>query len=103
MPFARRRPPWWPAEEPWPPRGGPGGAGPWPYGPRPFMRRLGCFFAVFALFAFAGMVALVSTVVGWLAGGGEQRGPHGWVIALLAIAALLGLLRLLPSLRRFAG
>ena len=55
------RPPWWPENEEWPPRG------------RrrfqrirshnPFFRRLGCMFAAFGLFAFFGFVAVVSFIL----------------------------------------
>jgi signal transduction histidine kinase len=67
------------------------------------MRRLGCFIAVVALLAVAELIALVSIVVGWLAGGRGESGQGAWLIALLAIAVLFAVLRLVPSMRRFAG
>lgn len=68
----RRRPPWWPANEPWPPVGR-SGVGPWSGGPWSgnwsgggshmsgrFVRRMGCFFLLFFV-----MAIVVATVAVW--------------------------------------
>lgn len=75
-PPGRRRPPWWPEGEPFPPRRW--GRG----GPPPFVRRLGCFAA-----AILGSAVLAGAVLGGLI---AQRG--GWPVAFLAAALLFLLL-----------
>ena len=58
------RPPWWPENEEWPPRG----PRPWRMGRHnPFFRRLGCIFAIFQLFGFlffASMLGLILNSLG---------------------------------------
>ncbi len=52
---ARFKPPWWPENEPWPPR-----QRQWGHGTgRPFFRRLGCIFMLFNLIGAAFLVAVV--------------------------------------------
>jgi len=60
------RPPWWPAEEAWPPRGRPPGS----------VARFGCLLALVAVFAFGGLV----TVTAWFWG----LGGHVAALGLLA-------------------
>ncbi len=57
----QNRPPWWPENEEWPPRG----RGHWRrIGRRnPFFRRLGCLFAVFNLFSFVIFLSIVGFVL----------------------------------------
>ncbi len=54
------RPPWWPENEEWPPR-----RRPWRNwrGRNPFLRRLGCVFAVFNLFGFILFVVIVGLIL----------------------------------------
>jgi signal transduction histidine kinase len=58
--FPRKRPTWWPENEPWPPRKRPR---------RPhFLRRIGCFFALFILFGLTvltGIFVLAMRGLGW--------------------------------------
>ncbi len=69
FPPPRHRPPWWPDGEPWPPRDAAGHPlwtrdhGPWRRGPRgAWARRIGCLFAVVALLALVGLVAVAWAV-----------------------------------------
>lgn len=59
--FSEHRPPWWPENEEWPPRG----RGHWRRMGRrnPFFRRLGCLFAVFNLFSFVVFLSIVGFVL----------------------------------------
>ena len=86
----RRRPPWWPENEPFPPARRWGRA----YGPPPFVRWIGCF--VLTLFG-------VSLLAGGLAGAifGRGGGVHPFflfpifvVIALVALGVLGGVRRM---------
>lgn len=53
----RRRPPWWPENEEWPPKR-------WRYmRGKPFFRRMGCFFFGFAFLAFMGFLGLLRFVL----------------------------------------
>ncbi len=92
------RPPWWPENEPFPPRGGPWWAG----RRRRFRRRVGFAFATFFLLLFATSALAVMVVSGAL-GVGDRR-------ALLVPTAILGLLLLgalfgvaVWAVRRVAG
>lgn len=57
----QNRPPWWPENEEWPPRG----RGHWRrIGRRnPFFRRMGCLFAVFNLFSFLIFLSIVGFIL----------------------------------------
>lgn len=68
-PRPRRRPPWWPEGEPFPPARRWGGGG-----PPPFIRYIGCFFA-----AVLAAAVLTGVVVGGLV---AQLGP--WPVAVVA-------------------
>ncbi|HLO32457.1 MAG TPA: HAMP domain-containing sensor histidine kinase [Anaerolineales bacterium] len=49
----RRRPPWWPENEEWPPKR-------WRYmRANPFFRRMGCFFFAFSFLAFIGLLGIL--------------------------------------------
>ena len=89
----RRRPPWWPEDEAWPPpgwgRGGPPGAAAWgpPGGWRPmrrrFLARVALFVALLVLTASAGatlVFIVLSSALGDLAGG-----SHPWLLALVLL------------------
>jgi signal transduction histidine kinase len=93
-----RRPPWWPANEPFPPRGGWGWGGP----PRRFPRRLGVLFALFVLGLF-----LLSGLVFRLLGGGFQPGrrygPPFVPFPLLALGLLLVAFLAGRAVRRMAA
>jgi signal transduction histidine kinase len=99
----RRRPPWWPEGEPFPPGhgGGPGGWGPWwaggRGGPRRFPRRLGLLTALFLAFVFLAGGTVARLLWGGRSGppGGAARGwggpPFGLLLlGLLAVAFLVG-------------
>src|SRR5947209_8227666 len=90
----RRRPPWWPAEEPWPPQRGMG----WRQGgPPPFIRRI--FLAL--TLAMLGLVVVIvggatllfwlaATRFGWLhANAPIGRAPFIPVVALVFLGVLL--------------
>ncbi len=87
----RRRPPWWPEAEPWPPVGADGrpawsGHGPWR---RRWARRLGCLFALLAFLALVGLGAVAWAVLDLLGGAGHAPHPLlflGLGIAIVAIA-----------------
>jgi len=93
-----KRPPWWPENEPFPPRGGWGWGGP----PRRFPRRLGLLFALFVLLMF-----LLSGLVFRLLNGGYQPGrPYGPPMVpfpLLAIGVLLVAFLAGRAVRRIAA
>jgi two-component system, OmpR family, sensor histidine kinase BaeS len=90
-----RRPPWWPENEPFPPRGGWGG-------PRRFPRRLGLLFALFVLLMF-----LLSGLVFRLLTGGygpdRHYGPGIVPFPLLALGALLVAFLAGRAVRRMAA
>jgi two-component system sensor histidine kinase BaeS len=74
------RPEWWPADEPWPPRGR---RPPW-VGPRArFARGFGCLFGLVFFVGFAGLVSLVTSVI-------LASGPIGAIARVLGILILLG-------------
>ena len=75
----RERPGWWPAEEPWPPRGG---RGPWGRRRSPLARGFGCLFGIVFLVGLAGLVGLVASIV-------AAAGPLGDVARLLGIAVVI--------------
>ena len=77
------RPPWWPHNEPWPPRGRPG-FGPWSRGP--FLFRVGIFFMPALFFAGVGLSRLLF-VLAERAGIGVPAPVAGFV-AVLFVAAL---------------
>jgi len=93
-----RRPPWWPENEPFPPRGGWGWGGP----PRRFPRRLGLLFALFVLLMF-----LLSGLVFRLLNGGyepgRRYGPPMVPFPLLAIGVLLVAFLAGRAVRRMAA
>jgi two-component system, OmpR family, sensor histidine kinase BaeS len=97
-----RRPPWWPENEPFPPRGGWGWGGP----PRRFPRRLGLLFALFVLLMFA----LSGLVFRLLAGGGgwgwepdRRGGPPFLPFPLLVAGVLLVAFLVGRAVRRMAA
>jgi two-component system sensor histidine kinase BaeS len=79
----RRRPPWWPEDQPWPPRG----RGP-RLGPPFFIWRLGCLLAVVvavAALALSALISLIGNAPLGRGGGGGIHGPQLLVILLVAI------------------
>lgn len=81
---ARRRPPWWPENEPWPPED----AAAWRELRRGFMRRAGCFvvFVVVALFlVLAGLVSWLAPAIG--------SGIYGIVGSLVLIVVFAAVVR----------
>jgi two-component system, OmpR family, sensor histidine kinase BaeS len=94
-----RRPPWWPENEPFPPRGGWGWGGP----PRRFPRRLGLLFALFVLGIFL-LNGLVFRLFGGGWGGPERRDGPPWVpFPLLVGGALLVAFLVGRAVRRMAA
>ena len=83
------RPPWWPDNEPWPPRGGPYA---WRRQRARFTRRMGILFAVCLVLIAVGL----STVLSWLFTSGGAPGfvrPPRFVFALLWLFILIALFR----------
>ena len=67
----RTPPPWWPANEPWPPTGQ---SQVWRRGRARFMRRLALVFAVMLVLIAAGAIALLSTLIGGRGGAAAHPG-----------------------------
>jgi len=92
----RPRPPWWPENEPFPPRFGPGS---WRYRRTRFERRINVLFWIGVLLLVAG----VNTLVSWLFPGGNAVGPslHPLrpLLALFWLFLIFGFL--VPAVRRF--
>ncbi len=95
----KRRPPWWPDNEEWPPAdwgarwGGRGGHGPWGSRRRPF----GCFLIVFLLFAAATLTAAVWAVAALV---GVVSAPPivvigGLIVTVLVALGAIGMFRLI--------
>jgi two-component system sensor histidine kinase BaeS len=87
--YQRRRPPWWPENEPFPPT-----RRSHYYGPPPFVRWIGCFILTLGAVAFLG-----GGFAGAIAGGGGRIHPFFFipvaiVVALVAIAAFGGVRRM---------
>ena len=88
----RERPSWWPAEEPWPPRGG---RGPWGRRRGPWARGFGCLFGLVFLVGLAGLVGLLTSVV-------AGAGPLGDVARLLGVAiVVIGIFTVVGTGRTF--
>lgn len=90
----RRPPPWWPANEPWPPNN-PRHRG------RGFFRRMAVVFAAFLLLSAIGAGTLISKIAGGYATGGVHvviAPAAGFAIVTLFLVALL-----VAGLRRFAA
>lgn len=86
-PPPRRRPPWWPENEAWPPVGPDGRPG-WRRAHGPW-RRFGCLFALFGIFAVVGFVVVLVSVVAAIAGSfGIGIAPN---VALAIVIVLAGL------------
>lgn len=96
--FRRRGPPWWPANEPWPPQHG--GFGPDAATRRRFFRRL-------ILIPAAALVVVAASAFGaaWLMV--DRFGAPGWMAPLSAMAVLFAaaavLARFAGSMRRFVS
>ncbi|MFZ5912160.1 MAG: sensor histidine kinase [Chloroflexota bacterium] len=79
----RHRPPWWPANEPWPPPKG-------RFRRSPFSKRLGCLFLLFNLLGFLFFI-LVLSVGARLLGFAEFPGRHeGWLFPLVLFLLVVG-------------
>jgi signal transduction histidine kinase len=81
----RRRPPWWPVDEPWPPAHR---AHPWRRGRARFVRRIAFVFATLLFLSAFGVASLVSRLSGG-AFGGALPPLAGAVVSGLVIFALL--------------
>ncbi|HEV8622404.1 MAG TPA: HAMP domain-containing sensor histidine kinase [Actinomycetota bacterium] len=91
------RPPWWPENEPFPPRG----RGPWSGAPRHLLRRVGLI--VFALFGITFLAsALAVAAISGVLGLREHRGlvPAAAILGLLLLFAIAAVGR---TARRMAG
>jgi len=82
----RRQPPWWPENEPWPPRG----PRAWRRHAPPFARRMGGIFIISFFFMVVGM----TTVVSWFFGGAAPFArPQRIFFALIWLFLVGGLFR----------
>ncbi len=92
MTHPKRRPPWWPEGEEWPPADWSGyQRGPWRHrsGP-PFIFRLGCGLFVFGLFifvAFSALAWIVGSVFGQISSLPSGNGPLVVLLVLALVAA----------------
>jgi signal transduction histidine kinase len=81
--FARRRPPWWPENEPWPPRR------------RSFnFRRMGCLFILFNLVSLSlllAVLALVGHALGWVDFTRPVIAPGNMLLPFLGVLFVVGL------------
>jgi len=93
-----RRPPWWPENEPFPPRGGWGWGGP----PRRFPRRLGLLFALFVVLTFLASGFLFRLLAGGH-GPGRPYGPPMLPFPLLVVGVLLVAFLAGRAVRRMAA
>ena len=98
MPPRHRRhpPPWWPANEPWPPVSRRHG---WRRGRSRFMRRVGGIVAVLLILSAVGAASLVSVVVGHT----SIPGASPRLFALAAIVAILSVSATFVNLMRRVG
>ncbi len=98
-----RRPPWWPENEPFPPRG-PGG---WGGGRRRFPRRLGILFALFFGLTFVASAIAVRLLSGGFGGPGGPGGPRGGPplvpLPVLGVGVLVAVLVAGRVVRRMAA
>src|SRR5262249_49186284 len=85
----RRRPPWWPATEPWPPASR---ERMWRHGRARFVRRVALLFATLLFFSAFGMASLVSILAGGRGLGGVSAQVSPVAVAVAAGVVLLGLL-----------
>src|SRR5262249_23789674 len=85
----RRRPPWWPATEPWPPASR---ERMWRHGRVRFVRRVALVFATLLFFSAFGIASLVSILAGGRGLGGGSAPLSPVAVAVAAGVALLGLL-----------
>ncbi len=104
-------PPWWPADEPWPPSGDPpwrygppwrwAGRGPWPRRRGRPWRGFGCLFGILFLAGVLGLLAFAASVMGGIIG---AAGPFGTFVRVAAVvvgvAIVLGLTRAGGGMRR---
>ena len=90
----RRRPPWWPDGEEWPPSDWSGykRGGPWRRGGPPMFLRFGCaifFFAAFVIIALSALVWVIGAVVGRFA---SPPAGNGLLIGVLIVAVIAAVL-----------
>lgn len=84
------RPPWWPENEPWPPREGPYA---WRRHRTHFARRMGLVFAVCLVLIAVGLTTVISWVVPSVVGGPVTVHPPRLFFGLLWLFVLLALFR----------
>ena len=95
-----RRPPWWPENEPFPPRG-PGG---WGGGPRRFPRRVGILFGLFFGLTLLAGATMIRLLWGGFGGpGGPRGGPPVFPLPFLGLGLLLAVLLAGRVVRRMAA
>ncbi|PYQ78719.1 MAG: two-component sensor histidine kinase [Acidobacteria bacterium] len=91
----RRPPPWWPANEPWPPAT----RGPWLYRRNRFMRRAGCLVAAVLFLSAIGAATLLSFALG-RAGIVSGLAQLSVLVVVAAIGLLLFSMMFLRVMRR---
>jgi len=83
--FHRRRPPWWPENEEWPPRR-------WRSRQRNvFFRRMGCMFVAINLFAILLFGSFLGLILTALERGGYPGNPLSWLLPILVVFVLFAI------------
>ena len=91
-------PPWWPANEPWPPHGR---GRMWRHRRGPFVRRVALVFAVLLFFSAVGAATVISRLMGATGIGGAPTAVMP-IAGLALVAGILLAVLLFVGMRRFA-
>ena len=100
-PPPRRRPPWWPANEAWPPTGADGRAA-WGGRPHGMWRTFGCVIAGFVILALLGASVVILNVLSIVTGRGGFGPPSQPFLALAFVVLVIAVIALVRGFRRLA-